>query len=197
MRKPAKALVLFTIFSLLSNFLPAQNLQLTNGIGNDIKKVIEDYPNHFNNILGEVIVQNPQSIDYQCNFKVNGAEETTITHYSSKNDNVCSWQSLLLTTESFDKAKQKFKSLFSQLNNLSVHTGSSNAFHLKGTYVAPVEEKFFTSVLYSFIPTDDIVKKLKVELSLQYQLMEWKVRVLVYDKEREDNEKGSSVEELP
>ncbi|MES1218176.1 MAG: hypothetical protein ABUT20_21905 [Bacteroidota bacterium] len=197
MRKPAKALVLFTISVLLSNFLPAQNLLPVNGIGNDIKKVIEDYPNHFKNISGEIIVQNPQSTDYQCNFKVNGAEETTITHYSSKNDNVCSWQSLLLTTENFEKAKQKFKALFNQLNNLSVHTSTSSTFHLKGVYKIPDEGKTFTSILYSFVPPDDAIGKLKVELSLQYQLMEWKVRVLVYDKEREDNEKGNAVEELP
>jgi len=29
---------------------------------------------------------------------------------------------------------------------------------------------------------------------LQYELMEWKVSVLVYDREREDNERGNTVE---
>jgi hypothetical protein len=29
-----------------------------------------------------------------------------------------------------------------------------------------------------------------VEVSLQYELMEWKVNLLVYDREREDHERG-------
>jgi hypothetical protein len=195
MKKSVKTLALLTISILLFNFSNAQlKLPSVNGIGSDIKKVIEDYPDRFANLLGELIVQNPQSTDYQCNFKVNGAEETTITRYSSKNNNVCSWQSLMLTTESFEKAKQKFKTLFNQLNNLAVNPGSAGSFHLKGTYDAPTEEKKFASVLFSFKSADEAIKKLKVEISLQYELMEWKVSVLVYDREREDNERGNTIE---
>lgn len=195
MKKSVKTLALLTISILLFNFSKAQlKLPTVNGIGSDIKKVIEDYPERFANLLGELIVQNPQSTDYECNFKVNGAEETTITRYSSKNNNVCSWQSLMLTTESFEKAKQKFKTLFNQLNNLAVNPGSSGSFHLKGTYETPTEEKKFASVLFSLKSADEAIKKLKVEISLQYELMEWKVSVLVYDREREDNERGNTVE---
>ncbi len=196
MKKSVKTLALLTISILLFNFSNAQlKLPALNGIGSDIKKVIEDYPDRFANLLGELIVQNPQSTDYQCNFKVNGAEETTITRYTSKNNNVYSWQSLMLTTESFEKAKQKFKTLFNQLNNLSVNPGNAGSFHLKGTYEIPTEEKKFASVLFSFKSADEGIKKLKVEISLQYELMEWKVSVLVYDREREDNESGMRIEE--
>ena len=196
MKKTVKTLVLITTTALLFNYSSAQlKLPVLNGIGSDIKKVIEDYPDRFANLLGELIVQNPQSTDYHCNFKVNGAEETTIIRYSSKNNDVCSWQSLMLTTESFEKAKQKFKTFFNQINNLAVNPGNAGTFHLKGTYEAPVEEKKFASVLFSLKPVDESIKKLKVEISLQYELMEWKVSVLVYDREREDNERGKRVEE--
>jgi len=196
MKKSVKTLVLITTATLFLNFSNAQlKLPVINGIGNDIKKVIEDYPNQFADLSGEVIVQNPQSTDYQCNFKVNGSEETTITRYTSKKDDVCSWQSLILTTESFEKAKQKFKALFNQLNNLTVNPGNAKTFHLKGTYEVPIEEKKFAAVLFSFNNGDETLKKLKVEISLQYVLLEWKVSVLVYDREREDNERGKIVEE--
>ena len=195
MKKSVKTLALLTISFLLFNFSNAQlKLPALNGIGNDIKKVIEDYPDRFANLLGELIVQNPQSTDYHCNFKVNGAEQTTITRYTSKNNNVCSWQTLILTTENFEKAKQKFKSLFNQLNNLAVKAGSSGSFYLKGTYESPTEEKQFASVLFSLKPANETMKKLKVEISLQYELMQWKVSVLVYDREREDYERGKQVE---
>lgn len=195
MKKSVKTLALLTISFLLFNFSNAQlKLPSINGIGRDIKKVIEDYPDRFANLLGELIVQNPQSADYQCNFKVSGAEETTITRYSSKNNNVYSWQSLMLTTESFEKARQKFKILYNQLNNLEVNPGGSGSFHLIGTYETPAEEKKFASVLFSLKSADEAIKKLKVEISLQYEMMEWKVSVLVYDREREDHESGKSEE---
>lgn len=191
MRKPVKPLVLLTIFTLLFNYVDAQlKLPTINGVGNDVKRVIEDYPNRFINLMGEIIAENTQSTDYQCNFKVNGAEEAIITRYSAKKE-VCSWEALMLTTENFEKAKQKFKSLYSQLNNLSVDIGGGKNFHLKGKYDTPTEEKKFASVLFSFEPENDAVKKMRIEISLQYFApMEWKVKVLVYDKDREDAERG-------
>jgi len=195
MKKSVKTLALLTTSILFFNFSNAQlKLPAINGIGGDIKKVIEDYPSRFAHLSGEVIVRNPQSTDYQCNFNVSGAEKTTITRYTSKKEDICSWQSLMLTTESFEKAKQKFKTLFNQLNNLVVDPDRAKSFHLKGIYETPVEEKNFTSVLFHFSPDDEAVKKIKVEISMQYELMEWKIRVLVYDREREDNEKGNTIE---
>jgi hypothetical protein len=191
MKKSVKTLALITIAAFLSVITAAQlKLPVINGIGPDIKKVIQDYPNQFSNIKGEVINQNPQSIDYACNLKVNGAEEVSITQYSTnKKHPIASWQAVMLTTDDFEDAKKKFKSLFNQLNNLS--SGDAVSFHLKGKYETPVEEKKFTSVIFTTDNGSVTLKKLKVELSMQYELLEWKLKVLVYEKEREDNERGS------
>ena len=133
MRKSVKPLVLITIAFFFCNFSIAQlKLPGLSGLGSDVKKVIEDYPNRFINLMGAKIAENAQSTDYQCNFKVNGAEEAIITRYSAKKE-VCSWSARMLTTENFEKAKQKFKSIYSQLNNLSVEMGGK-PFHLKGKY---------------------------------------------------------------
>ncbi len=195
MAKSVKPLVLITIAALLFHYSNAQlRLPAINGVGIDVKKVIEDYPNRFINLMGEVLTENTQSTDYQCNFKVNGAEEAFITRYSAKKE-MCSWQAVMLTTESFEKAKQKFKSLYNQLNNLSVNIGAAKNFHLKGKYEVPEESMKFTSVVFSFNPETDPVKKIRVEIALQHQApMNWKVKVLVYDKEREDNERGETKE---
>lgn len=38
--------------------------------------------------------------------------------------------------------------------------------------------------------------KLKIEISMQFiEPMEWKVRLMVYDRDREDNERGQTIEE--
>ena len=196
MLKSVKTLVFITIATLFSPSLHAQlKLSFAGSLGNDVKKVIEDYPNRFSHLIGELIVKNPQSTDYQCNFTVAGAEEVSITQYNSKKNDICSWQALMLTTEDFDKARQKFKAIFNQLNFLPVKPGTVNAFHLKGKYEAPTEEKGFTSIVFNISPVADAVKKLKVELLLQSEQMQWKVKVLVYDREREDNERGKVIEE--
>ena len=194
MRKPVKPLVLLTILSFFFLNSDAQlKLPIANGIASDVKKVIEDYPNRFINLMGEVLNQHPQSTDYYCNFKVNGAEEAFVTRYSAKKE-VCSWEALMLTTEHFEKAKQKFKSLYNQLQNMVVKFGD-NSYKIKGEYDAPDESRKFTSLLFSFEPANNPAAKLKIEVLMQYiDPMEWEVKLMVYDRDREDNERGQTKE---
>lgn len=196
MKKSVKTLVLITIALLSLTNLPAQlRVPLLGGIGGDVKKVIQDYPNRFIHLMGEVITENAQSTEYACNFKVNGAEECFVTRYSAKKE-VCSWEALMLTTENFEKAKQKFKALYNQLNNLSVDIGGDKNYKLRGKYEAPDETKKFASVLFSFEPALEKTNRLKVEVSLQFEApMNWKVKVLVYDRDRDDNERGKTEEQ--
>lgn len=191
MKQAVKTLVLFTIFLSLSVSSFSQlKLPFGNGIANDVKKVINDYPNQFSNLRGEMIMENGQSTDYECNFKVEGAEKTMITKYTSNGKNVSSWSTLMLTTDDFTAAKKKFKALFQQLNNITVKMTNTNAFYLKGKYEEPVEEKKFFSSMFAFSNATEEMKKLKVEIVMEYELLEWKVKVLVYEKEREDDERG-------
>lgn len=192
MKQAVKPLALFTILIFAFSTLTAQLkiASITGSIAGDIRKVIHDYPNRFINIQGELVARHPQSTDYDCNFKVNGAESALVTVYSSKNNNVCSWQALMLTTEEFAVAKKKFKTLYTQLNNLSVSLENGSSFLLKAHYEEPVEEKKFTSIVFSGQTADEASKKLRVELVMVYEPMEWKVKVMVYDRDREDHERG-------
>ena len=195
MKKSVKVLSLFTIVLLISGYVPAQSsLVLVNDLINDVRKVIEDYPNCFANIRGGIIVQNPQSSEYECSIKINGAEESSITLYSSKSNNSCSWQAIMLTTEDFIEAKKKYKIIYDQLHNQELNLGGNNALRLKGVYDEPKDEKKFTSTLLSLSPEDERFKGLKVEILLQYEPMEWKLKVLVYNKEREDDERGKRID---
>src|SRR5688572_8806394 len=186
MKLLVKTLSCFTILLLFLN--PAYSQLRLNAGGNsdlvaDLKRVIEDHPNHFKNITGDLIVQNPQSSDYRCSLKINGAEECFITKYASEDKEICSWQALLLTTENFNDAKKKFRSLYNQLNNLAV-----NSSRLTGVYESPEEERKFTNVIFSFASPDESNRKLKVEIVMESEMMDWNVKVLVYEREREDDE---------
>lgn len=191
MKKTVKTLVLITFFSAFSFSAIGQlKLPVANGFTADMKKVIEDYPSRFIHLMGEVKVQHEQSTDYECNLKINGAEEATITRYSSKRDGVVSWEAVMFTTDDFEDAKKKYKSYFSQLNNLGVTLGKDH-FRLRGVYEIPADDKKFNSILFTIEPTAPDIKKVKVELTLQYKApMDWQVKVLVYDREREDGEQG-------
>ena len=140
-------------------------------------------------------MQNPQSADYECNFKVNNAEECTITFYLSDKKIICSWKALIISTDDFSEAKGKYKNIYNQLNNQSVNFNGPGSFKLKGDYAEPREEKKFSTSILFLHPVNDSVKKLRIEVLLQYEKLEWKLSVLVYDKEKEDHERGSIIDE--
>ena len=93
MKKSVKVLLLFTIALLMSEHVPAQSkLIAANNLMSDVKKIIDDFPNCFANITGEIIIKNPQSTEFECSIRVDGAEKTTVTVYASKTNSSCSWQ---------------------------------------------------------------------------------------------------------
>jgi hypothetical protein len=195
MKKTVKILVIFTMLAALPVLVPAQiKLPVVNGFTADLKKVIEDYPSRFIHLMGEMKAQHEQTTEYYCNLKVNGAEEATIIRYSSKREGVVSWEAVMFTSDDFEDAKKKYKSYFNQLNSLGVTLGKDH-FKIRGSYENPEEEKKFNSIFFAFEPTAPDIKKVKVELTLQYKApMDWQVKVLVYDKEREDGEQGRGEE---
>lgn len=176
----------------LSVFSVSAQLRLPtvdHSINNELAKVVKDYPNHFQNITGELIIQNPQSTDYQSTVKLKDAEECIVTEYASKKQNHYSWQAKLFTTDDFEAASKKFKSCYNQLQNMSVKIGQQ-AYHFTGTYESPTYEKKFTTVLFESADKDELMGKLKIELLMEYEMLEWKIKIAVYEREREDNERG-------
>ena len=192
MQKTVVALLLIAACTLLPTSTFSQSvlkLPLISPLPGDVKKLVDDYPNRFANVLGDEIAKNPQATDYNCSIKVSGAEKSIITLYSSASGNSVGWEAQMLVTENFEEAKKRYKNLYSQLNGLSI-----DDFHFKGRYDEPAEEKKFAGSVLS--PDKPIVGfiKLRLEISLQYELLEWKVKLLLYDREREDNERGQTVE---
>jgi hypothetical protein len=186
--KNFKTLGLFLLFAASVFTASAQVKQLTyNAFQTDVEHVIMDYPNSFQHFIGDELVKNPQSTDYSSLLKIRGSEDCRITKYPSEKKNFYSFQSVLLTTEEFETAKDKFSSYYQQLSNLSVRF-SNRTLNLKGEYEVPDDSKKFTSIVFTTNGEGDFSKRLKVELLLEYVLMEWKVKLLVYEKEREEDE---------
>jgi hypothetical protein len=195
MKKAVKFLLLTIAVSTQQTNLKAQlRLPLANALAADMRTIIRDYPHQFSRLQGEVIEENPQTVLYHCNFKVAGAHRTSITKYSANNKKIFSWEALMLTTDDFEAAKKKFRALYQQFNQLGVKMDYGETFYLGGKYEAPVEEKKFNSVVLMFENPDQNTHKMRLEISMLYELLEWNVRVMIYEHERDDDEQGEIVE---
>jgi hypothetical protein len=182
-----------TITSILLSFLCADlcaQSAFSNNTSASLEKVIQDYPNRFKNIKGEVIVENPQTTEYQSKVQLAGASPCVVTRYSSTKNDVYSWGCTIIKTEDFNTAKNKFREVFAQIKNSIIKPRDGKPFILNGQYEAPSEEKKFTTIIFELIPAVGEMKKVKVDLSLQYEVTEWRLSLTVYDRDRKDDESG-------
>lgn len=186
-----------TVISFLfhSFFASAQfKLPINNSIRNDFQKIMNEYPQHFERIRGEVINQNPQTIEYTSLLKLGEAHECSIIKYSSGGKPVYSWQALMFSTEDFEAAAKKYKWLFNQLRGMNIYY-VNDQYTLKGDFEEAVESRKFTnSILIPASPPEPL-RKLKIDVAMIFEFPEWKVNLLVYEKEREDDEKGDVEDE--
>ena len=159
-------------------------------IRNALEKVIGDYPKGFSNLKGEIINTNPQTVEYESLLPFKSAEKNIIIRYSGKNP-VYSWQAHMFSAEEFEVAEKKYKSLFGQLKGMNLKLNRDYDYSLSGEYDKPSESKKFSSTVFRLLPNASNLPKVKVELSLQYEFPEWKIYLLVYQKEREDSERGT------
>ena len=168
-------------------FVSAQQSAFTNQTHTTLQKVINDYPNHFKNIKGEVLIENPQTTDYSSKVQIPGSVNTVITRYSSEDSTeIYSWKCVLLESDDFQTVTKKYREIFNQVKNSIIKLDGNKPFILNGTYVDPTEEKRYTATPFSLVPASGDLKKLKVELTLEYLVTEWKVSLLVYDQPDED-----------
>ena len=156
-----------------------------------LEKVIQDYPNRFRNIKGEVIVENPQTTEYRSTVEIPGSTSSSITRYSSKKDDVYSWTCIVFEGDDFAQVRNKYKELFGQIKNTIIKIEGQKPFILNGQYEMPTEAKKFTTVIFELLPAVGEMKKLKVDLTLQYQMAGWKISLSVYDRDRKDEEQGA------
>ena len=188
---PAFSFCFLFLFSF--SFISQAQLRLP-GISNSdvrqaLEKVLIDFPKGFSTLKGEVLNNNPQSVEYASLLPFKSAEENTIIEYSGK-EPVYSWQARMLTTEEFSVAEKKYKALYRDLKNISLTLNRDYSYGLSGKYDEPSERRKFATTVFQLTPSASSLPKVRVELSMQYEMMEWKVYLTVYQKEREDNERG-------
>ena len=185
----ATCLFIFFIFSLSAQVIPIKNALQT-----DIAKVVGDYPNGFKNISGEQVMDNPQTIEFESKVFVKEAVKCRIIKYSSNTKDVYSWEAEMLKTDDFEEASKKFKALYNSLQHLSVRINGANAV-FKGEYIKPTESINFTTIVFDAGDKTPELKKLKLSLSIESEMLDWVIKIKVYEKEREDKDRGPQKDE--
>jgi hypothetical protein len=197
MKMPKTSLIAFVFLCVVSQTHAQIRFPVTNNdLRNNLQKVIADFPNGLNDIKGNVTSRNPQTIEYTTVLKFDAAEDNTITQYISAKP-IYSWQAVLLTTEDFEEAAKKYKWLCNQLKVMTIKMGDGYTFSLNGNYEAPTESKDFNTSTFKLTPAATYLPRLKIEVGMQFYFPEWKVNLTVYQKEREDNERGDINDDIP
>jgi hypothetical protein len=95
----------------------------------------------------------------------------------------------MLVTEDFETAAKKYKSLFHQLKGANVYY-VKDQYTLKGDYDTAEESLGFATSTLALANPPVPLQKLRIDINLQFEFPEWKVSLVVYEKEREDDESG-------
>lgn len=171
---------------LLSATLSAQGV-FSNRTQVVLEKVIQDYPNHFYNIKGELISQAMQSARYKSTLQLPGAQSTVIT----VSLHTQGWSCVVLETKSFEEAKDRFAAIYGQLSNCIITAAGQKTYILSGQYETPAEDRKYTGIVFSLLPGVGEMKKLKVELALRQDGNDWKIQLTVEDKDPGNEGQGA------
>ena len=189
--KPLTATFTFILFVFS---LSAQVIPIRNAFQTDIANVLSDYPNGFKNIIGDEIKQNPQSIEFECLVTVKDAIKCRLIKYSSNVKDIYSWEADMIKTDDFEAASKKFRSLYNSLQHLSVNINGSTAV-FKGDYIKPSEAIKFTTIVLDAGDKTPAFKTLKLGLVLETDMLDWVIKIQVYEQERLDKDKGPAIDE--
>lgn len=182
---------LFTFLIICANFQSfAQNRptlqKANNSVKADIEKVVEDYYNHFKNIIGDTISVSINTIDYQSKIIPPGATQCIITKIKGL-ENVYSWEATMLNTEDFEKAVESYRKIYTQLNGSNIIMNDKKSWKFIGDYDKPEESRAFASSILEPNIENKAIQRLKVEVALNYIMPNWSLRILVYEKEADED----------
>ena len=185
MKKSFLSFLLFVIAFLNQSNAQSLKIKPVTSIRPQVQQLIHTYFQHFDGVKGDTLSQSNGSIIYSSKILPPGATESTITQYRIGNS--YSWQATLLHTEDFDKAVELYKKYYQQLNGMPVMMDDKSTSKLAGQFDMPEEARSFASSILELQKVNKGLKLLKVEISMNYALPEWTVKLLIYEKQADED----------
>jgi hypothetical protein len=162
------------------------SLKLTPVITTEILQVAGDYYDQFFYTKGEKIAETESTIEYKSKILPQGALESTVMQIKSLH-NVYSWQAVMMNTDDYDKAVAKYKQIYRQLDGANFRMNDGKNCKMKGSFDAPDGDRAFASSILQPDVTDKYLQRLKIEIALNFNMPEWTVKILVYEKESDED----------
>jgi hypothetical protein len=144
-----------------------------------LKTVIEDYPNHFNNIKGDRISEYEPAVNYKSKVVIPGSVNCVLTRYNT--NEAYSWTCELFSGADFQQAKTRYSDLFSEIHNTIIKLEGQKPSILNGQYKVPDKDRKQNTIVFHFLPGTGIIQKLHVELALQSNGGVWKIVLQIYE----------------
>jgi hypothetical protein len=171
--------------------IPSNN---SSSVKPDIEKVVSDYYDHFHNIKGEKIDETKSTIEYSSKVLPQGAIESSITEIKSLH-NVFSWQATMMDTDDYNVAVEEYKKLYRQLNEVSIKMHDKTIWEFRGSYDIPDEGRPFASTILEPDIQDKVLRRLKIEIALNYSLPDWTVKLIVYEKVSDEDIRPTQIDQ--
>ena len=159
----------------------------------DIAKVISDYPNGFRNISGDQVMDNPQTTEFESKVLLKEAIKCRVFKYSAVTKDIYSWEAEMVKTDNFDEASKKFRAIYNSIQHLSVPINGAYAV-FTADFIKPTEEIKFTTIVFDPGDKTPELSQLKIALLLENEMMDWVIKIQVYEREREDRDRGRQID---
>lgn len=152
-----------------------------------LERVLSEIPTKLKRLRGELLVNNPGSVDYVSLLQLQGAENCVVSVFSLPNDTTAGWMVDVSTTEEFVTAKKKFKELYEILKTTRLtRLNPGVSYKLVSVYLEPTEDKQSNSIEFSLSPNDkQEFTKVRVQMIMTYLMPEWHLSLQVYEKPRD------------
>jgi hypothetical protein len=168
-------LFLFFTFSISAQKL----LSFTPSKAATIQQIVNGLESDFSNMKGEQIGILQNATEFKSTVCWMDSATCSILIYNSieKKSGLSgsSWQAILPPQEAFKDAVKQYKKAYQQIQNSSIQY-SGKKISLKAKYEAPEEAVGFNSI--SFEAGEE--KRLKVDVLLSSEGMEWNIKILIY-----------------
>ena len=184
MKKNLSGFLVFII--LIVNQATAQSVKVkpVAGVRSQVQQLIHSYFQHFDGVKGDTLSQSNGSIIYASKM-LPGALESSITQYG--HGNIYSFQATLLRTEDFNKGVELYKKYYQQLNGMPVILDDKSTVKLSGLFDIPEEARSFASSILELQKVNKGLQMLKVEVAINYAFPEWNVKLLIYEKQADED----------
>ena len=171
---------LFVLFLVFNCFILSAQGVFSTSANLALEKVIQDYPNKFENIKGGLVGQKIGGSDYESIVQIPGALSCRIQYGNATPESVC-WKAEILKSNNFTEASSRYKQLFDQLNNSLIRVETEKPFILNANFQPPQVAKAFQTISFSMLPYTAGLKKIKVDLSLEKQAQYWVIFLIIHD----------------